>query len=223
MDSRPAPSLDDLDSLSSLADPVRRRLYEVVAEAGRPLRRDVAADAAGIGRSLAAYHLDRLAEEGLLEVSFGRPEGRGGPGAGRPAKLYHRAEREFVLHAPPRDYALLAEIFLRADEGDAAARDAVERAARGVGRELGRAAAGVPVEEVLRQRGYEPFDDGEVLRFRNCPFHALATTHRRSVCGLNLALVEGILAGATARGLQATLEPDRAACCVAVGPRRRNR
>jgi len=80
-------SLDDLESLSSLADPVRRRLYEAVVRSAKPVGRDEAAAAAGVGRSLAAYHLDRLAEEGLLEVSYGRPEGRGGPGAGRPAKL----------------------------------------------------------------------------------------------------------------------------------------
>jgi len=69
---------------------------------------------------------------------------------------------------------------------------------------------------VLGARGYEPFDDHGTLRFANCPFDALAQKHRHAVCGLNLALVEGVLEGAGAVGVSAALEPDRAGCCVAV-------
>jgi predicted ArsR family transcriptional regulator len=204
------PGLEDLEALRALADPVRRRVYGFAAAAGRPVTRDEAAAAAGLGRSLAAYHLDRLAQGGLLSVSYGRPSGRKGPGAGRPAKLYARAEREFVLRAPPREYELVAEILLRAGAGSA------EDAARDVGRELGRATPKAPVAELLRARGYEPFDDEGTLRFANCPFDALAQNHRQAVCRLNLALVEGLLEGAGATGCSASLEPDRAGCCVAV-------
>ena len=213
-----APGLGDLGLLRALGDPVRRRLYEFVAAAGARVGRDEAAAHAGIGRTLAAYHLDRLAAEGLLEVSYGRPAGRGGPGAGRPAKLYRRAEREFVLRAPPRDYLLLAEILVRADEeGGGAVRAAVERSARELGEEIGRSGDRAAIEALLRERGYEPFvDDDGVLRFGNCPFHALAAAHREAVCSLNLALVEGMLDGAGAGRRRACLEPDRAGCCVAV-------
>ena len=213
-----APGLRDLAALRALADPIRRRLYEFVAAAGGRVGRDEAAAHAEIGRTLAAYHLDRLAAEGLLDVSYGRPSGRSGPGAGRPAKLYRRSEREYELSAPPRDYLLLAEILVRADEdGGGAVRAAVERSARQLGEEIGRSGDRAAIEEVLRERGYEPFvDDDGVLRFGNCPFHTLATTHRDAVCSLNLALVQGILDGAGARRQQAALEPDRAGCCVAV-------
>jgi len=204
------PGLEDLEALRALADPARRRVYGFVAGSGGPVTRDEAAAALGLGRSLAAYHLDRLAASGLLEVSFGRPSGRTGPGAGRPAKLYARAEREFVLSAPPRDYELVAEILLRA--GAASTDDA----AREVGREIGRAAPEAPIAEVLAARGYEPFDDEGTLRFANCPFDALAKTHRETVCCLNLALVEGVIEGAGAEDATASLEPDRAGCCVAV-------
>lgn len=174
------------------------------------MTRDEAAAALGLGRSLAAYHLDRLAASGLVAVSYGRPSGRRGPGAGRPAKLYTRAEREFALRTPPREYELVAEILLRAGAGSAA------DTARELGRELGGAAPKAPVAEVLAARGYEPFDDDGTLRFANCPFHALAQNYRHTVCSLNLALVEGMLEGAGAKSLSATLEPDRACCCVAV-------
>src|SRR5262249_39298268 len=86
-----APSLDDLDALSALSAPSRRRLYDHISASSTPVGRDEAAAAAGISRSLAAYHLDRLAQAGLLETTFARPAGRSGPGAGRPAKLYRRA------------------------------------------------------------------------------------------------------------------------------------
>jgi predicted ArsR family transcriptional regulator len=204
------PGLEDLEALRALADPVRRRVYGFVAAAAGPVTRDEAAAALGLGRSLAAYHLDRLAASGLLAVSFGRPSGRTGPGAGRPAKLYARAEREFVLRAPPRDYELVAEILLRAGAGS------TDDAAREVGREIGRGAPKAPIAEVLAARGYEPFDDDGTLRFANCPFDALARTHRETVCCLNLALVEGVIEGAGAEDATASLEPDRAGCCVAV-------
>jgi predicted ArsR family transcriptional regulator len=215
---RAAAGLQDLEALKALADPARRRLYDFVCAAEDPVGRDEAAAHAGIGRTLAAYHLDRLADVGLLEVSYGRPAGRGGPGAGRPAKLYHRAEREFALGAPPRDYVLLAEILVRAEEqGGAAVREAVEHSARAMGREIGRSGNRAAIEEILRERGYEPFTDEDgTLRFRNCPFDRLAEQHRDAVCSLNLALVEGILAGARARRRRAALEPGRAGCCVAV-------
>jgi predicted ArsR family transcriptional regulator len=218
MTGRQARGLDDLGALSALADPSRRRLYDYVVSRGEPVGRDEAAGAVGQSRSLAAYHLDQLAGAGLLETTFARPPGRGGPGAGRPAKLYRRAGREFTLNAPSRDYGLLAEIFLRADEDDRAARGAIERTARALGKELGREASALDTVEILRQRGYEPFDDEGTIRFRNCPFHALVQAHRTPVCALNLALVQGILAGAGASE-RAALEPDRAVCCVAVSPR----
>jgi predicted ArsR family transcriptional regulator len=215
---RGAADLQDLEALSALADPSRRRLYDFVCAAGRPIGRDEAAAQAGIGRTLAAYHLDRLAAEGLVEISFGRPPGRGGPGAGRPAKLYRRAERDFALVTPPRDYLLLAEILIRADEeGSETVRAAVERSAREVGIEIGRSGDRASIEEILREHGYEPFTDEDgTLRFGNCPFHRLAETHRDAVCSLNLALVEGILSAAGTPRRHAALEPDRAGCCVAV-------
>src|SRR5437764_12837474 len=113
-----APELADLGPLTSLANPSRRRLYAVVVERGRPVGRDEAAAAVGISRALAAYHLDKLAECGLLEIEYARPPGRDGPGAGRPAKLYRRGAREFALRAPPRDYHLLAELLLPIAAGD---------------------------------------------------------------------------------------------------------
>lgn len=213
----------DLRLLRALAHPVRRGLYELLAAAPRPLGRDEAAEAVEISRSLAAYHLDALVELGLAEASFERRGERRGPGAGRPAKLYRRAEQEFVVRVPPRDYRLLSELLARAAEADEAGvvGEALVRVAREAGREMGeeerqRAPAEEHPHDLLRLRGYEPFDDEGVTRLRNCPFDAVASRYPDTVCRLNLALIEGILDSVEVRTWRATLEPRAGSCCVAL-------
>src|SRR5436190_20952598 len=162
MECHSAAGLADVEALSCLGDPTRRRLYEFVAQTGRSLSRDECAQGTEIDRSLAAYHLDKLVEHGLLEASYERPASRTGPGAGRPATRYRRADREFVVRTPPRDYALLAELLVRAaEEHDGAVKAAIERAARELGRDLaarrgGRGGQERALLELLRNGGYEP-------------------------------------------------------------------
>ena len=234
-----SPGGPDLASLSSLDDPVRRRLYEVVTGQPGPVNRDEAASAAGIGRALAVYHLDKLVESGLLVATYSRPAGRSGPGAGRPAKLYARSDREFAVTVPPREYELAARLLVQAVEADPGdrSRTALAEAARRLGTELGRAfrpdaaepdaaepdaaerdVAERDVEGMLTQQGYEPCRGGDgVIRLRNCPFHQLAEQHRAVVCGMNLALVEGLVAGLGAGGWHPALDPRPGHCCVAIG------
>ena len=208
-----SPGLDQIAALSALDDPVRRRLYEHVGRSIEPVGRDAAAAAAGVTRSLAAYHLDRLAAEGLLDVAYERRSGRSGPGAGRPAKLYARAEREFSASAPPRDYGVAARLLAEAAASDPSGKTA--SALHNAAVRLGRESAGEPgdVAELLTARGYEPYDDDGVLRLRNCPFHAAARRHPEVVCDMNLALVRGLLEG---RDVDAVLEPAPGRCCVAL-------
>ena len=232
-----SPGGPDLAPLSSLDDPLRRRLYEVVTSRPGPVSRDEAASAAGIGRALAAYHLDKLVESGLLTAFYQRPPGRSGPGAGRPAKLYARSEREFAVTVPPREYELAARLLVQAVEADSSGRSraALAKAARRLGTELGAAfrpaaAAGPPdvrdaggrdVKGVLTQQGYEPCGSADgVIRLRNCPFHQLTEQHREVVCGMNLALVEGLVAGLGADGWRPALDPRPGHCCVAIGGER---
>lgn len=224
--------------LGSLDDPVRHRLYQFVAARGAPVGRDEAAAAAGIGRPLAAYHLDKLVELGLLTASYQRPPGRGGPGAGRPAKVYARSGAEFAVSVPPRDYELAARLLTAAVEADGSgtSQTALEGAARRFGASLGqRRAAGdggpeaaLDVLDVLDEHGFEPFrDTGGTIRLRNCPFRQLAAEHPAVVCGMNLALVDGVITGvlsgdpattpATTRpALRPMLEPRPGCCCVAI-------
>jgi predicted ArsR family transcriptional regulator len=212
---------DPLGALSALGDATRRSAYDYVSAQGRRVGRDEVADALGIGRTLAAYHLDRLAKEGLLSVAYARRSGRTGPGAGRPAKLYERSDRELAVSVPPRDYGLAARLLAHAaaHDEDGATRRALRGAADALGREI---AASLPapsgVEQLLRERGYEPYeDDAGVVRLRNCPFHAVAQSHPEVVCDMNLSLLGSILAGIDA-DVEAVLEPGPGRCCVAIKP-----
>jgi predicted ArsR family transcriptional regulator len=212
--------LEAVDALSALGDPTRRRAYDHVRDQGRPVGREDVASALGIGRTLAAYHLDRLAAEGLLSVSYERRSGRSGPGAGRPAKMYARSQRELTGSIPPRDYGLAARLLAHAaaHDEDGATRRALRDAAAALGREIAAEAQDqADLASLLRARGYEPFlDDDGVMRLRNCPFHAVAQTHPEVVCDMNLSLLGGLLAGLDAEGVEAALEPGPGRCCVAI-------
>ena len=218
--------LQDLDRLAALAEPVRRRLYEFVVAQAEPVDRDGAAAAAGVGRPLAAFHLDRLAEAGLLEVTYRRRSGRTGPGAGRPAKFYARARHgELSVSVPPRHYGLAAEILAEGVERGGGTAAPVIDAAREHGRRLadeatrGRPAAPRAVE-LLAAQGYEPVADAEgVVRLRNCPFDALVDGHRDLTCSMNLALLEGVVAGLGDADLVARADPRDGYCCVTLVPR----
>jgi predicted ArsR family transcriptional regulator len=221
--------VSEISVIAVLDDPVRRSLYDYVSAHGDGVSRTEAAAAAGIGRTLAAFHLDRLAEAGLVEVTFARPPGRTGPGAGRPAKFYRRAVTEHQVSVPPRDYRAAAELL--ADVVDlAGAEPELQRAARSRGAAAGRAARrrdpGTPgsdlVAGALAAQGYQPYREGGDVRLRNCPFHLLATRHPPLICGMNLALVEGLLTGAAVAGLAARLDPRPEECCVVVETSKNN-
>jgi predicted ArsR family transcriptional regulator len=109
---------EEVRRLAALDEPIRRRLFDHVRRSRTPVGREEAAEAVGIGRSLAAYHLDKLADEGLLATTYRRPEGRTGPGAGRPAKLYTAAESELSVSVPARDYEFVAHLLAEAAEAD---------------------------------------------------------------------------------------------------------
>jgi predicted ArsR family transcriptional regulator len=205
--------VNDVEAITALGDPVRRRLYDYVVAQDHEVGRAEAAEAAGIQRTLAAFHLDRLADAGLLDVVFRRPEGKGGPGAGRPAKLYRRSAADHVVSLPPRDYGTAAVLLAEAVEA-VGAEAGLEEAARRHGRAAGASAEG-GVEEVLARQGYAPYREGGAIRMRNCPFHTLARDFPPLTCGMNLALIGGLLEG-MGSSLSARLRPRPGECCVEI-------
>lgn len=184
------------------------------------MSREEVAEASDISRSLAAYHLDRLATQALLTVTHERRSGRSGPGAGRPAKMYAVALSELSVSVPPRDYGLAARMLADAAAADESGqtRQALEQAADRLGHEIGREAGETELTEVLRRRGYEPYvgeEEGDAVLLRNCPFHTVARRHPEVVCAMNLALLAG-LAAELPDHVEASLEPSPGRCCVAL-------
>jgi predicted ArsR family transcriptional regulator len=213
----PGPPPGGLDALATLGEPTRRALYGFVVAQDRPVSRDEAAAATGTKRATATFHLERLVDDGLLEARFARLSGRTGPGAGRTAKLYARAARQFAVSLPPRRYEIAGELLASALEllqCRAAADDAVAQAASQAGRQL--AGGGTDLAELLGRSGYEPRQGpGGYIHLANCPFHELVARHAGLVCTMNLHLLRGLL-GELDGGAQARLDPAEGRCCVTI-------
>lgn len=206
--------MSDIEKIGLLTDPIRRSLYElVIASEPDDVSRDRAAEALGIRRGLAAFHLDKLVTAGLLETRYSRPAGVGGPGAGRPTKYYRRSRSPIEISLPPRRYDLMGG-FLVEGVVEPAALARARRAARSFGRKL--AAPKPRLFEFLEEQGFEPLRQGkELIVLRNCPFHELAATHRDTVCEINLAFHEGFARALGEPGLSVKRNDEPGRCCVA--------
>ena len=233
----------DLDAriagVASLAEPQRRALYRFVVSRGDAVSKDEAAEALGVARSVAGFHLDRLVADGLLTTEFRRLTGRQGPGAGRPAKLYRRAADELSVSLPARQYdvaaALLAGAISDAIRSGRPAQDALRDTATSRwprawchgptgGRDAGEPAR-PPRGRTRRARGQRlrtASRGGEIV-LTNCPFHALVDEQRELVCGMNLDLLSGMAEALGDDVLTARLEPSDDACCVRLDVSRRQR
>lgn len=214
-----------LGALASLGEDRRRALYLYVREAGRPVGRDEAADAAGISRAAAAAHLDRLVDDGVLAATFAKPTSRRGPGSGRPSKFYEAVLTEVVAAVPERSYELAGELLAAAAERSIEGGAPMSESLAAVGHEHGEALGAQlgSIEAVLGETGYEPQagPDG-AIELGNCPFHRLSRGYRGVVCSLNGSLLTGALAGCgdSDRWVEA-VEPGNGhhACCARIVPR----
>jgi predicted ArsR family transcriptional regulator len=210
-----------VSAVAALDEPTRRRLYDHVVRQPGPVSRDEAAEALGLARQTAAFHLDRLADESLLDVVYERRSGRTGPGAGRPAKLYKRSTKQVTVNLPERHYELAGRILAQAVEESEATgepvRTVLHRRAHALGTQLAGSTGG-SVFDLLERYGFEPRHDGDAVVLRNCPFHMLAREHTQTVCGMNLHLLRGVLEGLREDGLQACLAPSPGHCCVRLEP-----
>ena len=220
---------DPIVAIGVLAEPNRQRLYDLVVRSSEPVGRDDAAAALVMSRELAAFHLERLVDAGLLETEHRRRGGRSGPGAGRPAKLYRRAGRDIAVSLPPRHYDFAADLMattLAALGGSAAAEALAEvahergaatgdDARRRAGPRPGRRRSLAALVEILTGAGFEPQveESSGTASLRNCPYNALATEHRDITCGMNLAWAQGVVDGWRAPAT-VELDPAPGRCCV---------
>lgn len=225
--------------VAALDLPLRRDLYRRLMTVDGWTSRDDAAAALAVPRSVAAFHLDKLAEAGVVEVRFERTSGRSGPGAGRPSKLYRPSAAEVTASVPERQYDLAGSLLATAiDESSrtgAPVAECLRVAAHALGRRSGDEVRDAVTERsstertspadqrraligALAQRGYEPeVREGDEIVLVNCPFHRLAEQHRELVCGMNLDLLDGLLDGLDDGGQwTARLDPEPGWCCVRI-------
>jgi len=217
-----------LGAVGVLGDESRWKLFSFVRRARRAVTREEAAERVGISRKLAAFHLDKLVDAGLLRAHY---EGVGR--VGRAPKVYEPSDVDVQVSIPARQYDLLADILIDAvlsedprgsAEGIATERGreigTAEREGERPGR-LGTERALTMTCRLLSRHGFEPLrDTPTTVRMRDCPFHPLAAKARDLVCGINRAFLEGVIDGLEARTVEAVLAPGGAGgCCVELRPR----
>lgn len=217
--------------LTLLNDDIRRRLYRFVRRAGRSVTREEAARATSISAKLAAFHMDKLVEGGLLEAGFETPGGLRRQ-VGRAPKRYRRSALEVSLSLPERRYDLVGEIlvdtlgrmegvqqpagvanqmaYARGQQIGSGRKEELRRGRLGAERTLGEARG------LLEDLGFEPADSEGELLLRNCPFHALVQRDPELVCGLNAAFIDGMLRGLGNDTVASELVPEEGMCCVRV-------
>jgi predicted ArsR family transcriptional regulator len=204
--------------LKALTDTSRRALYDYVRRQPHPVSRDDAAEATGMTRGLAAFHLDKLVDVGLLAARYEAPRQRP-RGRGRTPKVYQLNGDGVAFTLPARRYELIADILAEAMSSPTQPPTAVAaEVAYRRGLEFA-TAAGAPtadLTDVLEHLGFEPQPGTEAILLHNCPFHALATRYTALVCGLNQALVSGVIRGCGSARAEARLVPRPGACCVEI-------
>ena len=195
------------DLAATLGDTTRRGIYISVREAAEPVTASQIADAFDIHTNVARHHLDRLVADGYLQVTHRRRSGKGGPGAGRPAKHYEATTKEVQVQFPARRYDLLAELLVRVVHR-LAPEDAATIAEE-IGREYGAELAneiglpedagfGTAVQAVARAMMGVGFDteaqaDDRILVTRFCPFGETASNYPEIVCRIDQGIVKGLL------------------------------
>ncbi|MFH9588954.1 helix-turn-helix transcriptional regulator [Streptomyces luteogriseus] len=221
-----------IDSVSVLSEDSRRRMFAFIRRARRAVTRDEAAASVGISRKLAAFHLDKLVDAGLLRAHYETPGGT--RKVGRQPKVYEPTDAQITVSIPDRRHELLADLLLDAvltERAEENAAEAALRAARRRGRQAGEAARNesrpgrlgperglTACERLLDQYGYEPVRETPTrLRLRNCPFHPLAARAPDLVCGMNQAFLSGYLDGLEVNGVRAVPAPEPGECCVRLG------
>nr|WP_285555544.1 transcriptional regulator [Streptomyces hygroscopicus] len=208
-------------------------MFAFIRRAGHAVTRDEAAANVGISRKLAAFHLDKLVDAGLLRARYETPGGI--RKVGRRPKVYEPTDAQITVSIPDRRHELLADLLLEAVLTEGADENAVQSAMRTAGRrgrQLGEAAREetrpgrlgperglTACEALLEVYGYEPVREAPTrLRLRNCPFHPLAVKAPDLVCGMNQAFLGGYLTGLEVNGIQAVLAPEPGECCVRLCP-----
>jgi predicted ArsR family transcriptional regulator len=175
-------------AISALQDRTRRRILLDFYVHQPEWTVDDAARAAGVHRTVAHAHLQRLVALGYLVV--GQRRGK----SGKPANLYRLAGQPIDFSYPVRRFARLAGLL--AEGLQTRGREGVE-AAREAGRRYGASLVHKPAgsqQSVLRELaplGADYVIDEDQVLARNCIFREACAAAGDVVCELHAGLLEG--------------------------------
>ena len=192
------------DLTSVLGDPTRRAIYIAARESAEPLTVGKVAELFGIHRNLARHHLEKLTEEGYLQVGTQPPSVA--RRAGRPPKHYESTPRNIQITYPTLRYDLLVELLTKIVSRMSP--EQLAEVAEEVGREYGQELAeeiGTPddagyreaVRGVMRAMSGMGFamnadwEGGRLLTY-HCPFGEAAISHPEVVCSLDKGIISGL-------------------------------
>jgi predicted ArsR family transcriptional regulator len=187
--------------VTALQDPTRRRMLLGLVRDGEPRTIDDLAQLAGVHRTVAFTHLERLADLGYLEKSQRR--GR----LGKPASLYSAKRGVLSMTYPARQFAALASILAAGVNGLGAHAPAVAKAAGlRFGEDAARPGARSVAEALthLEGLGADYRVEGDQIVAGNCIFLEACNDAREVICGVQAGILEGALRGA---GIKASIEP----------------
>lgn len=199
----------------ALAVASRRRVLEVLREAGAPQDATALAQATGLHPNTVRFHLKVLIDAGYVTQATA-PR----PGPGRPQAVY----AVVTPAAGDGGYALLAEMLaaqLDEAEGAALAQRAgqrwLRRSVSGPGGEPAGARPATLDEAAARaialftELGFDPVrgpgDGAARIELHACPFLDVARRHPGVVCGVHLGLLRGTVDGLAPQVFEAELHP----------------
>lgn len=210
------------DPSDALAQPTRARLFALLSELRRPAGTAELAERLGLHPNGIRLHLERLAEQGLVERARVRTP------RGRPPDAWRIARDARPAGSKPRAYQDLGRWLAQALGAPRRDLRGIEETGRRIGRDLApseAASADEALETTLIALGFQPVlrrrDDGGVtFCLGNCPYSAAVRENQPAVCALHKGITRGLLdvLDPPAR-LTAFIprDPDEAGCVIEIG------
>ncbi|MFT4210751.1 MAG: helix-turn-helix domain-containing protein [Microbacterium sp.] len=202
----------EASSRATTASGARARVLGILRASPVPLDAAAVAERLDVHVTTARFHLDRLADAGLVGRKSGGEKRRG-----RPRIRYAPAGAARDEDSRGQLIHVLAGALAEDASGSAEALAAGRRWADGFD-----PIDGDPVPalvDVLDGLGFDPHADGSRIRLDACPFRAVARDHPEVVCAVHRGLIERLLKPTALRArLVPFVEPEL--CLVALGPAR---
>lgn len=201
----------------ALSQPTRAQLFALLSELKRPAGTAELAEQLELHPNGVRVHLERLAQEGLVERA------RAETPRGRPPDAWTIAPGAQPGGRAPRAYQDLGRWLARALRSRRGGMRGVEETGREIGRELapkGRRRDADALETTLTALGFQPTieaDEGDrvTICLGNCPYRDAVRENQPAICALHRGITRGLL---DVLEPQAKLtgfvphDPDRAGC-----------